>query len=354
MANLLVHCSLMTPPSIFTLQIPESVNYEWKINKGKLELDGCGSIVTLNSNYPPSPGQNKLTLQKSEGKWSQEWVAISRDVVLLQDDGRETQEWTAQFVDPPYQYGLLPQQSFPGVVRVPTIKRVKLQQTTGTWITIFELQIFDPTDQNIALSGTASASSAYTNADTASKAIDGNMQTIYHSKNAQEGDPAPWLQIDLPASYEAHKIIIHNRGCGDEVKDQCLCRLSYANLLLYDESGAVVSSISTGDTCGIATLTYGPKDLLPCCGSCLSSALDQEVSKTAMHYCDMSMSLLLGSTTSLGSLRAIKDEVVSKGLDYLPGRCCFDKPTTQDAYFGVYVSSEMKLLYCIREIMLQY
>jgi hypothetical protein len=233
-----------------------------------------------------------------------------------------------------------PQDLVPG----PTIKRVKLQQTTGTWINIFELQIFDPTDQNIALSGTASASSAYSNGDTASKAIDGNMQTIYHSKNAQEGDPAPWLQIDLPASYEAHKIIIHNRGCGDEVKDQCLCRLSYANLLLYDESGAVVSSISTGDTCGIATLTYGPKDLLPCCGSCLSSALDQEVSKTAMHYCDMSMSLLLGSTTSLGSLRAIKDEVVSKGLDYLPGRCCFDKPTTQNAYFGVYVSSEMKQL----------
>jgi hypothetical protein len=38
----------------------------------------------------------------------------------------------------------------------------------------------------------------------------------------------------------------------------------------------------------------------------------------------------------------------------LPGQCCFDKPTTQNAYFGVYVSSEMKPLYCIREIMLQY
>lgn len=197
MVNLLVQCSPMTPPSIFTLQIPESVNYGWKIEKGKLELDGCGDIVTLDSNFPPSPGQNKLILRKSEGKWSQEWVAISRDVVLMQDDGRETQEWTTQFVDPPYQYGLLPQQSFPGVVR----------------------------------------------------------------------------------------------------------------------------------------------------GGCLSSALDREVSKTAMHYCDKSMSLLLGSTTSLGSLRAIKDEVISKSLDYLPGRCCFDKPTTQNSYFGVYVSSEMKLLY---------
>jgi hypothetical protein len=235
------------------------------------------------------------------------------------------------------------------VVLGPTIKRVKLQQTTtGEPLQLFELQIFDPTDQNIARSGTASASSAL-DTYTASKAIDGNMQTMYHSKSAQEGDPAPWLQIDLPASYEARKIVIHNRGCGG-VNDQCLCRLSKANLLLYDGSGAVVSSISTGDTCGKATLTYDPKDP----GGCLSSALDQEVSKTAMHYCDLSMSLLLGSTTSLGSLRAIKDEVASKGPDYLPGRCCFDKPTTQNAYFGVYVSSEMKLVYCIREIMLQY
>jgi hypothetical protein len=161
---------------------------------------------------------------------------------------------------------------------------------------------------------------------------------MYHSKSAQEGDPAPWLQIDLPASYEARRIVIHNRGCGG-VNDQCLCRLSQANLLLYDGSGAVVSSISTGDTCGKATLTYDPKDP----GGCFSSVLDQEVSKTAMHFCDKSMSLILGSTTSLGSLRAIKDEVLSKGLDYMPGRCCFDKPTTQNAYFGVYVSSMMIL-----------
>jgi hypothetical protein len=230
------------------------------------------------------------------------------------------------------------------VVLGPTIKRVKLQQTTGEPLQLFELKIFDPTDQNIARFGTASASSGQ-----APNAIDGNMQTLYHS---QSGDPAPWLQIDLPASYEARGIIIHNRGCGG-VNDQCLCRLSYANLLLYDGSGAVVSSILIGDTCGKPTLTYGPNDLFPCKG-CLSSYLDQEVSKTAMHYCDLSMSLLLGSTTSLGSLRAIKDEVVSKGLDYLPGRCCFDKPTTQNAYFGVYVSSEMKLVLCIREIKLQY
>jgi hypothetical protein len=76
----------------------------------------------------------------------------------------------------------------------PIIKQVKLQQTTGAWINIFELQIFDPTDQNIARSGTASASSvyqAYSNTATASKAIDGNMQTMYHSKSATTDASTP-------------------------------------------------------------------------------------------------------------------------------------------------------------------
>ena len=42
---------------------------------------------------------------------------------------------------------------------------------------------------------------------------------------------------------------------------------------------------------------------------CLSSIYDPEVSKAAMHYCDASMTLLIGSQTSLGTLRAIADVV---------------------------------------------
>ena len=47
--------------------------------------------------------------------------------------------------------------------------------------------------------------------------------------------------------------------------------------------------------------------------SCLSSALDPQLAKAAMHHCDTSMSLLLGSQTSLGTLRAIADDVEENG-----------------------------------------
>jgi hypothetical protein len=254
--------------------------------------------VTLNSNYPPSPGQNKLTLQKSEGKWSQEWVAISRDVVLLQDDGRETQEWTAQYVDPPYQYGLLPQESFADMV-------LSLPKCTGKGASSGCLILADPVDMGFY--------------DDRRGWYDVSGCGVCNDYCRTVGGGANmWFSCKLAGTTTEHTSWNHNWGTPGNVFSWSKCA----------GKGAVSNPSS--------------------------SRSDQEVSKTAMHYCDMSMSLLLGSTTSLGSLRAIKDKVVSKGLDYLPGRCCFDKPTTQDAYFGVYVSSEMKPLYCIREIMLQY
>jgi hypothetical protein len=62
----------------------------------------------------------------------------------------------------------------------------------------------------------------------------------------------------LEASYQVEKIVIKNRWCNDEtdVQNQCLCRLSNADLILYDSLEAVVSSFSLGDTCGRATIEY--------------------------------------------------------------------------------------------------
>ena len=74
---------------------------------------------------------------------------------------------------------------------------------------------------------------------------------------------------------------------------------------------------------------------------CLASTQDLDLAKAAMHFCDESMSLLVGSQTSLGNLRAIADLVnddVNGGPNRMPGKCCFDTPTTNDAYFGINVS----------------
>jgi len=59
--------------------------------------------------------------------------------------------------------------------------------------------------------------------------------------------------------------------------------------------------------------------------------------KAAMVTCDKSMSLLVGSQTSVGSLRALADLVKDGGP--MPGQCCFDTPTSNPQFFGFSVSS---------------
>jgi hypothetical protein len=143
---------------------------------------------------------------------------------------------------------------------LPLIKSVKLQQTRADYINLFELEVLDRSGANVALGKTASQSSTVHSAG-AMYAIDGDMTTISNTdKRGYKG--LPWLNIDLGASYDVEKIVIHNRWCVDPADSQhkCLCRLSGANLLLYDDSGAVVKSVSVGNTCGTATLEF---DLCP-------------------------------------------------------------------------------------------
>jgi len=57
--------------------------------------------------------------------------------------------------------------------------------------------------------------------------------------------------------------------------------------------------------------------------------------KNVIKSCDDSMKLLLGSTTSLGTLKSISKVVNMKGPKYMPGTCCLDSPLTSQ-FFGYY------------------
>lgn len=52
---------------------------------------------------------------------------------------------------------------------------------------------------------------------------------------------------------------------------------------------------------------------------CLSSTTDTSLARTVMNICDQSMSLLVGSELSLGTLKAISHSVNTKGPDRMPG-----------------------------------
>jgi hypothetical protein len=204
----------------------------------------------------------------------------------------------------------------------PLIKTVKLQQSSGDYLNIYELEILDPAGTNIAIGKAASQSSTY-HCDGAScvaiNAIDGNMTTLSHTNSWYDGDDSnPWLNIDLGTSSKVQKIVIHNRWC-DDVDDnyQCLCRLSNANVLLYDGSGSVKSSFSVGDTCGEATLEYDlctSPTFSPTVATCLPNASKVKIIASPGNYLQL-FSVQVFSTSSGSSLAVGKAASQSTTLE---------------------------------------
>jgi hypothetical protein len=85
-------------------------------------------------------------------------------------------------------------------------------------------------------------------------------------------------------------------------------------------------AVTSHDNGKIATLTFANFKVNTC---------PPDIAKTAMNRCDESMALLVGSQTSLGTLKAIADLVKAEGPERMPGSCCFDTPTSNDTYLGV-------------------
>ena len=56
-----------------------------------------------------------------------------------------------------------------------------------------------------------------------------------------------------------------------------------------------------------------------------------------MQICDQSMSFLLGSQLSVGTLKTIVDSIEKDGSGRMPGYCCMDVATTSE-FWGYNVS----------------
>ena len=119
---------------------------------------------------------------------------------------------------------------------------------TGLPIQIFEVKVTSSSGANIALNGSATQSSTFSNDQDkfgANNAVDGDLVTMSHT-----ADSFPWWKVDLGESYDISSVEIVNRWCTDmNDSKNCLCRLSGAALSLLDDSGEEITSISIGDTC---------------------------------------------------------------------------------------------------------
>ena len=65
-----------------------------------------------------------------------------------------------------------------------------------------------------------------------------------------------------------------------------------------------------------------------------------DLMQNMIKTCDNSMKLLLGPSTSLGTLRSIAKLVNEKGPQRMPGICCLDSPLTSQ-FFGYHVSKKL-------------
>ena len=95
--------------------------------------------------------------------------------------------------------------------------------------------------------------------------------------------------------------------------------------------------IDAGYDLGIHPGFPGVDDTTCAGSSCLSSVMDRDLAKKAMGICDESMSFLVGSQLSVGTLKSIADSVESGGPERMPGYCCMDVATNSE-FFGFNVS----------------
>ena len=129
-----------------------------------------------------------------------------------------------------------------------TALTVKIELGTGQNIAMFEVQVLS-SGINIAPGKPSSQSSTFKSFG-ASLAVDGKMNTFSHT-NVASSDSSVWWKVDLGAELPIESVTVMNRWCGSSSDPSgCLCRLSYATLLLIDGNGDIVATQSVGDTCG--------------------------------------------------------------------------------------------------------
>ena len=131
----------------------------------------------------------------------------------------------------------------------PEVSQIKVQSTTADPIQFFEIQALSA-GTNVALNKNATQSSTLDNSRSAVKGVDGNDASFSHTG---DGDPSPWFNVDLEGSFNTEFIKIKNRYCGSNPSDPngCLCRLSNAEVQLFDAQNTLVRTEVIGDTCGV-------------------------------------------------------------------------------------------------------
>lgn len=132
------------------------------------------------------------------------------------------------------------------VNNLPKARYLKLHSITGQPIHVNEIEVYDFVGANVAIGKVASQSSTL-KAFEASRAIDGDASSFSHTST---DDSSAMFEIDLGSPESISNVRIVNRWCGDPSDpSNCLCRLSFTMLSLFDGDGNWISTTNIGNTC---------------------------------------------------------------------------------------------------------
>jgi len=138
---------------------------------------------------------------------------------------------------------------------LPQVRMVKVVSGTGRPIQMFEFRVFS-FGKNVALGKLATQSSNYKelNMFGAGKAVDGDPTSFSHTQRIMDGS---WWEVDLEEMIPIESISIVNRWCRSiDDPANCLCRLSYSTLYLWDNERNLVAAQVIGNTCGAKEVNF--------------------------------------------------------------------------------------------------
>jgi hypothetical protein len=125
-----------------------------------------------------------------------------------------------------------------------------IELSTGNNIHMFEMQVIDEDNNDVAASKPSSQSSTFKQFN-ASRAVDGDVSTFSHTDvSVQTAASSVWWKVALGDEFHVKFVAIKNRYCGSPSDSaSCLCRLTNATVSLLDYLGNPVATKSVGDTC---------------------------------------------------------------------------------------------------------
>lgn len=137
------------------------------------------------------------------------------------------------------------------------VNTIEISNAINEWLQVAEFEIYDLSNVNVALTGTASAPDSWNVFSTPDKAIDGNRdgvfnnQSLFHEGNPRTGDT---LLVTLLAPTDISGFSIFGRT------DCCSARDVY-NITFRDANGSIIQQERAVDATGAgnsASVSYVP------------------------------------------------------------------------------------------------